>query len=229
MRTIGLVGGLTYVSTLDYYRLINEMVNERLGGSEAATLIMYSVNFGDIRRYTEAGQWDKIADIIGGAAVTLEKAGAHCVMLGANTMHKVASEVRAMISIPLIHIADETTKVIAAKGIHKVALLGTKYTMKLDFYKNSLAQHGIDTIIPDDADIEIMNNAIYNEMSKNIFTDETRSAFISIICSLQQQGAEGVILGCTEIPMLIKQQDSPIPVFDTTCIHAKAAVDFPLA
>jgi aspartate racemase len=228
MKTIGIVGGLTWVSTLDYYRLFNEMVNEKLGGSEAAKIILYSVNFGEIRKLTEAGDWKGIENIISDAAQKLELAGADCVLIGANTMHKIAEEVRATISIPLIHVAEETAKAISSKQIKTVALLGTKYTMQLDFYKDKLLEHGIATIIPCEEDISYINNAIYSEMSKSLFLPETKARFISIINNLIQQGAEGIILGCTEIPILIKQEDCLVPVFDTTWIHAKAAVEFAL-
>jgi aspartate racemase len=229
MKKIGLVGGLTWVSTLDYYRLLNEMVNERRGGSEAAEIILYSVNFGEIKKLTEAGEWDKIAAIICAAARTLEAAGAECLMLGANTMHKIAPQVQEAISIPLIHIADVTATAISQQQLRTVALLGTKYTMQLDFYKNALAQKGINTIIPSANKIEEINSAIYNELGKNIFLPETKKNFMNEIENLVEEGAEGVILGCTEIPLLIKQSDSSVPVFDTTRIHAKAAVDFALS
>jgi len=228
MKKIGLIGGLTWVSTLDYYRLLNELVNERKGGSEAAEIILYSVNFGPIKKYTEGGNWKAISTIICDAAQKLEKAGADCVLLGANTMHKIAYEVQESISVPLINIASVTAAAIRLQSMKKVALLGTKYTMQLDFYKNALAQQGVETLIPAVEKIEIINSAIYNELGKNIFLPSTKQQFIEVINELHQQGAEGVILGCTEIPLLIKQNDSPIPVFDTTRIHALAAVEFAL-
>lgn len=229
MKKIGFVGGLTYVSTLDYYRLMNEMINERLGGSEAAEIILYSVNFGEIRKCTESGQWDKIREIISSAAKKIEAAGADCVLIGANTMHKIADEVQQSVNIPLIHIAEETAKAIAAQQLNKIALLGTKYTMQMDFYREKLALFNIETIIPSAKDIDIINYAIYNEMSKGIFTPQTKAEFLRVIRDLQQQGAQGAILGCTEIPLLIKQEDCEIPVFDTLKIHVQAAVDFVLA
>ena len=228
MKKIGLVGGLTWVSTVDYYRLLNELVNERKGGSEAAEIIIYSVNFGPIKKYTEEGNWKAISAIICNAAQKLETAGADCILLGANTMHKIAHEVQESISVPLIHIASVTAKAISHQSLKKVALLGTKYTMQLDFYKNALARQGIETLIPSVEKIDIINTAIYTELGKNIFLPSTKEQFIEVINDLHQQGAEGVILGCTEIPMLIKQSDSPIPVFDTTRLHALAAVDFAL-
>jgi aspartate racemase len=228
MKTIGLIGGLTWLSTLDYYRLLNEMVNKQLGGVEAGQIIVYSVNFGEIKVLTEAGQWDEIAKQISGAAKKLEQAGADCILIGANTMHKIADEIQAAVAIPVIHIAEEVAASIKEKKLSRVALLGTKYTMQLDFYKNKLAAKGISTIIPNEAEIEIINTAIYTEMSKGLFTPGTKAKFLEIIERLIHEGAEGIILGCTEIPILIKQEDCSVPVFDTTRIHAKAAVKFAL-
>ncbi len=228
MKTIGLIGGLTWLSTLDYYRLLNEMVNQRLGGVEAGQIIVYSVNFGEIKVLTEAGQWDEIARQISGVAKKLEQAGADCILIGANTMHKIADEVQAAVTIPVIHIAEEVAASIQEKGLSRVALLGTKYTMQLDFYKNKLAAKGISTIIPNEAEIEIINTAIYTEMGKGIFTPVTKAKFLGIIQRLISEGAEGIILGCTEIPILIKQEDCTVPVFDTTRIHSQAAVRFAL-
>lgn len=228
MKKIGLIGGLTWVSTLEYYRLLNELINEREGGSEAAEIILYSVNFGPIKKMTEAGDWNGISFTICQAAQVLEKAGADCLMLGANTMHKIAPEIQASISIPLIHIATITAHAINKENMKRIALLGTKYTMQLDFYKNALAQYGIETLVPGEKDIEFINTSIYAELGKNIFLPATRQQYIEIINELAGRGAEGVILGCTEIPMLIKQMDSTIPVFDTTKLHAMAAVEFAL-
>ncbi len=229
MKKIGLIGGLTWVSTIEYYRLLNQLVNEKLGGSEAAEVIIYSVNFGEIKKFTEANDWENISKIICAAAKELEKAGADCVLLGANTMHKIAPEVQAAVSIPLIHIADVTATAIRNKGLSKIALLGTKYTMQLDFYKNALAKKGVETLIPGEEDIQFINTSIYTELGKNIFLPETKKRFLQIIDTLSKQGAEGVILGCTEIPLLLNQSDTSLTVFDTTMIHATAAVEFSLA
>lgn len=228
MKTIGIIGGMTWISTLDYYRLLNEMVNEKLGGAEAAKVLLYSVNFGEIKKLTEAGDWKAMENIIVSAAKKLEQAGADCILIGANTMHKIAGEVQAAVGIPLIHVAEVTAKAISNKQLKKVALLGTRYTMQLDFYKDKLSEEGIATIIPGEEDINYINNAIYSEMSKSLFLPATKARFISIINDLIQQGAEGIILGCTEIPILIKQEDCPVPVFDTTVIHSRAAVEFAL-
>ncbi len=228
MKTIGLIGGLSYLSTLDYYRLLNEMINKQVGGVSSAKIWMYSVNFADIKTLTEKLDWDGIAGIICPAAKKAEQAGADCLVVGANTMHHIADKIQNAIDIPLIHIAEETAKAVTAKGIRKVALLGTKYTMQLPFYQNKLSQAGIDTIIPNEAEIEIINEAIYNEMGKGIFAPATKLNFLTILNRLKTEGAEGAVLGRTEIPILIKQEDSMLPVFDTTRIHTSAAVDFAL-
>lgn len=226
MKTIGFIGGLTWLSSMDYYRLFNQLTNEKMGGVSSCKMLMYSVEFEEIKTLTVAGDWDGIAAIICKVAQTLEQAGADCILIGANTMHYIADKVQASIHIPLIHIAEVTATAIASKGLNTVALLGTKYTMQLDFYKNKLAVKNIRTIIPNEADIEYINDAIYNEMGKGIFLQERKERFVQIINNLQQQGAEGVLLGCTEIPILIKQTDVDIPVFDTTLIHVQAAIKF---
>jgi aspartate racemase len=228
MKTIGLIGGLTWLSTLDYYRLLNQLTNEKLGGVHSAKIVLYSVNFEEIKTLTFAGDWDGIANIICTAAQNIEKAGADCVLVCANTMHHIAERIQASLNIPLVHIAEETASVIEKHQLKKVALLGTKFTMQLDFYKNKLAEKNIETILPNDADIRYINDAIYNEMSKGIFRTERKEKFIQIINALQQQGAEAVVLGCTELPILIKQEDVSIRVFDTTLIHASAAIAFSL-
>jgi aspartate racemase len=229
MKTIGLVGGTSWISTVDYYRLFNEITNQRLGGNEAAKIALYSVNYGEIVGLTKKGDWDAIAGIISDAARKTERAGADCILLGANTMHHIAEKVQAAVGIPLLHIADAAARAIKEKGLHKVALLGTRYTMLFDFYKNKLASHGIETIIPGEKEVTFVNDAIYNELGKGIFKPATKQKFIELIGQLAGQGAAGVILGCTEIPMLIKQEDTTVPVFDTTLLHATAAVDFALS
>ncbi|HVZ97384.1 MAG TPA: aspartate/glutamate racemase family protein [Chitinophagaceae bacterium] len=228
MKTIGIIGGLTWVSTIDYYRLLNEMINEKLGGNETAKILLYSVNFGEIKRLTETNDWPALAAIMREKAKLIEAAGADCLLLGANTMHHIADEVQAVIKIPLIHIAEETAKAIEAKRMKTVALLGTKYTMQLNFFKNKLLRKNITTLIPAEDEINYINQAIYNEMSKSLFLPATKNRFIEIIHRLIHKGAEGIILGCTEIPLLIKQEDAAVPLFDTTLIHATAAVEYAL-
>jgi aspartate racemase len=228
MRTIGLIGGLSWLSTIDYYRAINEQINQRLGGVHAGRIILYSLNFGEIKELTMRDDWPAMTRLVADAAKKLQQSGADCILIGANTMHKIAPQVQEAIQVPLIHIAEVTAAVVREQPIKKVALLGTKYTMQLDFYPDALRQYGIETIIPAEKDRDYIHATIYNELGKGIFTEEIRNRYKEIINRLVQQGAEGVILGCTEIPLLIKQKDSPVPVFDTALIHATAAVDFAL-
>jgi len=228
MKTIGIIGGISWLSSAEYYRIINEMVNERLGGVNSAKIILYSVNYEEIKTLTFSGDWQGIATMISSIAVNLEKAGADCILLGANTMHKIAGEVQAAISVPLLHIADVTGKAIQQLNLTKCALLGTKYTMEMGFYQQQLEQYNITTLLPGEADRQFIHDAIYNEMGKNIFLASTKEKIIAIIDGLRKEGAEGVILGCTEIPLMIQQQDCAIHVFDTTQIHAAAAVAFAL-
>ena len=200
----------------------------RLGGDHAAKIILNSIDFADIKVLTQQQDWDSIAVIICKAAKTVEAGGASCLMIGANTMHNIAGKVEAAINIPLIHIADAVAEAIKIKKLKKVALLGTRYTMQMDFYKNKLTAHGISTIIPAETDIEFINHSIYEEFSKGVFLPETKKQYLLIIDKLVGQGAEGIIFGCTEIPILVKQSDCNVPVFDTAFIHAMAAIDFAL-
>ena len=228
MKTIGLIGGITWYSTVEYYRLLNEETNKRLGGTHSAHIIIHSVDFAEIKTLTEQQNWAGIASIMCNEAKKLEISNASCILIGANTMHNIADEIQAAVKIPVIHIADAVAKSIGEQALKKVALLGTKYTMQMDFYKNKLAHHNIQCMIPDEDDIEYINKAIYTEFSKGIFLPGTKKQFLHIIDKLVDRGAEGVILGCTEIPILLKQEDCKVPVFDTTLLHATAAVDFAL-
>ena len=228
MKSIGLIGGLSYVSTIEYYRYINELANEKLGGNETVKIIMYSVNFGEIKVLTEAGDWEKISGIICKVAQTIEQGGASCLLIGANTMHKIADEVQTAIKIPVIHIAEAVAKTILKNGLKKVGLLGTRYTMQLGFYTERLAKYGIETIIPEQEDVEYINYTIYNEFSKNLFLPETKAAYLKIISKLKERGAEGIILGCTEIPLLLKQSDCEILLLDTAKIHSAVGVGYVL-
>lgn len=228
MKTIGIIGGITWFSSADYYRLLNEKINQRLGESNAAKLILYSVNFEEIKTLTFAGDWKGISNIVCGIARKLEVAGADCLLIGANTMHKIADEIQASVSIPLIHVATQTGLAIQKKHIKKVALMGTRYTMEMNFYPDKLVESGISTIIPDEEDRQYIHDAIYNEMGKGRFIPSTKERILSIIKKLTAAGAEGIVLGCTEIPILIKQEDCDPILFDTTDIHASAAVDFSL-
>jgi aspartate racemase len=228
MKTIGLIGGLTWLSTAEYYKTLNELVNEKAGGVHSAKIILHSVDFAEIKTLTLNDDWNGIAAVICAAAKGVQAAGADCILIGANTMHKIADEIQAAVSIPVIHIADAVAATINKSELTKVALLGTKYTMQLDFYKDRLKAKGIDVIIPHAADIEYINNSIYEEFSKNIFLPETKKQYLCIMNELVMQGAQGFILGCTEIPILIKPDDINATLFDTIQIHSLAAVEFAL-
>jgi aspartate racemase len=227
MKTIGIVGGITWHSSIDYYRLLNEMVAEKTNGAATAKIILYSLDFGVVKTLTEADRWNELAIIVCDAAVKLENASAGCILIGANTMHKIADTIQRVVNVPVIHIAEVTANAITQQHLKTVALLGTKYTMQLDFYKEILIKQGIATIIPSNKeDIEWLNYNIYNVMGKGIFTNEIKQRVLAMINELIQRGAQGVILGCTELPILIKQEDCPVPIFDTVLLHAKAAVEF---
>jgi aspartate racemase len=228
LKTLGLIGGTTWISTVDYYRYINQLVNEALGGENSAKLILHSVNFDEIKKLIDENRWDKVSELYCIIANKLKSAGADCIVLCANTAHIIADDIRNAVYIPLIHIAEETANEIKKKNIIKVGLLGTRYTMESDFYKKILYDCGIDNVIPDAEDREFIQHSIFYELGKDIFTQTTKSRYIEIINKLKQNGAEGIILGCTEIPLLIKQEDIDIPAFDTTMIHANSAVEFAL-
>jgi aspartate racemase len=229
MKTLGLIGGTTWVSTVDYYKYINRLTNERAGGAEAARLILYSANFAELMAFVNADDWDGVGRFLAEIAVRLERAGAEAVMLCANTTHIVADVVQQAVSVPLLHIVDAVAKEVAAHEIKKVGLLGTRFTMEREFFKDGLARYHIETVVPTEADRTFVHDSIYNEFGKNVFKDETRQEYRAIIDRLSDMGAGGVILGCTEIPMLIKPEECGIQGFDTTFIHAKYAVDFAFA
>ena len=226
MKTIGLIGGMSWESTVPYYKMINEYTGKELGGLHSARIILYSVDFYELEKHMSAGEWDSIAEILLDAAKRLETAGADVILICTNTMHKLFPEIQDKISVPMIHIADATADELEKNRIKKVALLGTKYTMTEDFYKSRLIDRGFEVLIPDEDDIELVNRVIFDELCKGIIKDSSRSAYSSIIKKLKNDGAEGVILGCTEIGMLIRQEDSVIPVFDTTEIHALSAARY---
>ncbi|MBY2476182.1 aspartate/glutamate racemase family protein [Clostridioides difficile] len=220
MKTIGLIGGMSWESTITYYQVINTVIKERLGGLHSSKCILYSVDFQEIEECQSSGNWEKSAEILSDAATKLQGAGADFIVICTNTMHKVADKIQEKIHIPLINIANVTAEVLKEKGIKKVALLGTKYTMEQDFYKNIIINNGIEVLIPDEEDRMIVNNTIFNELCVGIVSDSSKKAFLSIIDKLGKQGVDGIILGCTEIGILIKQNDTSIPLFDTTLIHA---------
>ena len=228
MKTIGLIGGMSWESTITYYQILNEKVKEELGGFHSAKILLYSVDFSEIEKCQADGDWDKSAKILADAAHNLEKAGADYILICTNTMHKVAPQIQARISVPIIHIAEATAEKLKQQGITKVALLGTKYTMTQDFYKEKLVEAGIEVLIPDTADIETVNNVIYNELCLGTISEQSKQKYLRIIDGLSQKGAEGVILGCTEIGLLIQQKDTSLPVFDTTLIHAERAAELAL-
>ena len=223
MKTIGLIGGMSWESTVTYYKIINETIKRELGGLHSAKILLYSVDFDEIEKYQSSGEWDKSAAVLGDAAANLEKAGADFILICTNTMHKVADAVQKRISVPILHIAEVTADVLKAKGIEKVGLLGTKYTMTQDFYKAKLIEAGIAVVIPDEAEVEMINDVIFNQLCLGIISEESRTKFVQAIEQLKSKGAQGVILGCTEIGLLIEQKDSALPVFDTTLIHAEKA------
>ena len=223
LKTIGLIGGMSWESSMTYYKVINETVKNRLGGLHSAKCIMYSVDFYDIEKCQADGNWEKSGEILGEAAYNLEKAGADFIVICTNTMHKVINQIKERISIPILHIAEMTAEKILEKKMKNIALLGTRYTMEQDFYKSKLIEKGINVIIPDKNDIEIINNVIYDELCLGIINHESKAKYLEIVKTLKQKGAEGIILGCTEIGLLIKSEDTDIPLFDTALIHAEQA------
>ena len=229
MRTLGLIGGMTWHSTVDYYRLINEGVQARLGGSRSADLVMVSVDFAPVEDLQERNDWTALGRLMSGAARTLHGAGVEGIVICANTMHRLADDVTAAAPVPLIHIADAAAAEIKKQGLSTVGLLGTRFTMEMDFYRNRLERrHGLGVVVPGDAGRKTVHDVIYYELARGLIREESRQSYVRIIEELVGRGAEGVILGCTEIPMLVRPQDSPVPVFDTTALHAAAAVDFAL-
>lgn len=225
VKTIGLLGGMSWESTLSYYKSINEGVKQTLGGLNSAKISMYSVNFAEIEKLQHEGKWDETAAILSDAAVSVEKAGADFLLICTNTMHKVAPQIEANISIPILHIADATAQKLLESGVRKVGLLGTNFTMEQDFYKGRLSdKFGIDVVVPEQADRSNVHEIIYQELCRGEIKDESRKVYLDIIEKLHQQGAQAVILGCTEIALLVKQSHTDVPLFDTTAIHAEAAV-----
>lgn len=223
MKTIGLIGGMSWESTVTYYQVINQMVAKSLGGLHSAKTLLYSVDFQEIELCQANGEWDKSALILIDAAKRLQIAGADFIVICTNTMHKVADQIQAAITIPIIHIADVTAKKLIQQGIKTVALLGTKYTMEQDFYKSKLIDQGLIVLIPDQEDRNVVNQIIYDELCKGIIKPASKQAYLTIVDKLVERGAQGVILGCTEIGLLISQSDRNIPFFDTALIHAQAA------
>jgi len=228
MKTIGLLGGMSWESTQTYYRLINEGVKARLGGLHSAKLVLFSVDFAEIEALQHKGDWPATADILSGAGMSLQRAGADFLVIGTNTMHKVAPEIERAIQIPLLHIADATARVLKQDGVTRVGLLGTRFTMEQAFYRDRLEDAGIEVITPDEAQRDEVHRVIYEELCQGKINPESRDAYLDIVSSLSGRGAQAVILGCTEIGLLIRQADTSVPLYDTTEIHAAQAVELAL-
>lgn len=229
MKTIGLIGGMSWESSLEYYRIINETVREYLGGLHSAQIVMHSFDFAEIAELQHAGNWDQAAKSLTGAAKRLEQAGADVLVICTNTMHKSADQVQENVHVPLLHIADATAEQVKARGLMKVGLLGTKFTMEDNFYKGRMSdKHGIEVIVPDEHERQIINQVIFDELCIGQVKQASKEKFRTIMQNLAENGAEGIILGCTEICLLVDQQDAQVPVFDTTAIHATSAALFAL-
>jgi len=225
MKTIGLIGGISWQSTLVYYKILNELVAEQLGQLHSCKCLIHSVQFAEVKKLQYANDWDSLTHLMADAALSLQKGGADLLMIGANTMHLTAPYVSQQISIPIIHIVDAVGKSITKKGLTKVGLLGTRFTMQEDFYKTHLKTiFNVDTIVPEGDNFDIVNAVIYNELIKGIVSKKSKQDYLQIMQNLIERGAQGIILGCTEIPLLIQQTDCVYPVFDTTALHAKAAM-----
>ncbi|MGO3414809.1 MAG: aspartate/glutamate racemase [Kluyvera intermedia] len=230
MKTMGLLGGMSWESTIPYYRLINEGVKQRLGGLHSAQILLHSVDFHEIEACQSRGDWQQAGEILARAAVGLQQAGAEGIVLCTNTMHKVAEAIETACDVPFLHIADATGRAISQQNMNNVALLGTRYTMEQDFYRGRLQdEFGISTLIPEQGDRQIINQIIFEELCLGEFSDASRDYYLSVIGELASQGAQGVIFGCTEIGLLVPAELSPLPVFDTAAIHAADAVEFMLS
>ena len=229
MKTIGLIGGMSWESSKEYYRIINETVNEKLGGLHSAKCILYSLDFGESMEIKNTKGWGELTKVLMDAAQKLEAAGADVVLICTNTMHKLVPEIQRMISVPILHIVDATAEKILEKGLKRVGLFGTNMTMEEDFYKGRMRERfGIDVLVPDKDERDFIDTVIFAELCLGKMNSSSKTRFKEIIGKLVQNGAEGIILGCTEIPLLIKQEDVNVPIFDTTEIHAKAAVEYAL-
>ena len=229
MKTIGMIGGMSWESSVEYYRLTNQAVRQRLGGVHSAKSVMVSVDFGEIEALQVSGRWDEAARMMVQAALQVERGGADFLIICTNTMHRMADEVSQAISIPLLHIADATAEQVRQRGFQRVGLLGTRYTMEEDFYKGRLeSKYGLEVLVPQQAGRDVVHRIIYDELVVGVIKPESKQAYLQVIQALAEQGTQGVILGCTEIGLLVKEADSPLPLFDTTLIHAQAAVEYAL-
>ncbi|MGE8022610.1 aspartate/glutamate racemase family protein [Peribacillus frigoritolerans] len=228
MKTIGLIGGMSWESSLEYYRIINEEVKAKLGGLHSAKCILYSMDFEEIERCQAEGDWESSGKLLGDAALSLEKAGAEMILICTNTMHKVIGYIEEKVSLPILHIADSTAKQIRKSKISTVGLLGTKYTMEQDFYKTRIETNGIKVLIPSEEDRKVINKVIYEELCLGEIQQSSRDYYKKVIKGLVDDGSEGIILGCTEIGLLVKPEDSKVPLFDTAVIHAIESVNMAL-
>lgn len=225
MKTIGLIGGMSWESTVEYYRIMNEEVKKRLGGLHSAKCLLYSVDFEEIERLQVEGKWKEAGNLLGDVALSLEKGGAEFIVICTNTMHKVVKHIEEKVNIPILHIADATVNRIKKANINTVGLLGTKYTMEQDFYKSRIESNGINVLIPNETERETIHKIIFNELCLGNILQTSRDYYIEVMRNLVEQGAEGIILGCTEIGLLVNQENSEVPLFDTTEIHAIEAVN----
>lgn len=223
MKTIGLLGGMSWESTVTYYQLINTAVKARLGGFHSARCLLHSVDFAEIEACQARGDWDRAGELLGEAAAGLERAGADFLLICTNTMHKVVPQIAEHLSIPILHIAEATADELEERGIRTVGLLGTKYTMQQDFYKDKLLERGLQVLVPGEEEMELVNSVIFDELCKGVVSETSKAAYLSIIARLAEHGAQGVILGCTEIGLLVSQEDTSVPLFDTAYIHASRA------
>ena len=224
MKTIGLIGGMSWESTITYYQLINEGVKDALGGLHSAKILLYSVDFFEVEALMSRGEWDKAADLLGGVAARLESAGADMILICTNTLHKVAPQVQARIHVPLVHIAEAAAERLLEQGVTRVGLLGTKYTMTQEFYRDKLVERGIEVLIPEGEDINLVNRVIFEELCLGVVKEDSRAEYLRVIESLQQRGAQGILLGCTELGLIVSDKDVTLPLFDTTEIHANKAL-----
>ena len=224
MKMLGLIGGMSWESTVPYYRTINQVVKERLGGLHSARLLLYSVDFARIEKLQHAGDWDAAGAVLAGAARSLKAGGAPLLVICTNTMHKVADAVEAASGLPLLHIADPTGEAIRARGLTRIGLLGTRFTMEQAFYRQRLVErHGLDVLVPDPGERDIVHRVIYDELCQGVIREESRAQYRAVMDSLVARGAQGIILGCTEIGLLVGEGDASVPLFDTTALHARAA------
>lgn len=229
MKTVGLIGGMSWESTVTYYQLLNEGIKDALGGLHSAKVLLYSVDFYEIESLMSRGAWDKAAELLGDVAARLEQAGADMILICTNTLHKVAPQVQAKIRVPLVHIAEAAAETLKEQGISRVGLLGTQYTMTQEFYRDKLVERGIEVLIPEGDDIELVNRVIFDELCLGIVKEESRAEYLRVIAALQQRGVQGILLGCTELGLIVAKEDVSLPLYDTTEIHAKKALALALA